>query len=84
MHIATVHDCGRLEQIAGAPEIQWVAPHERVVKCYGCQQDYEVGLFKMEAPADNRFHPWWEVPQGLSYADSVAYWHSQGIDRQHI
>jgi hypothetical protein len=84
IHFAVVHDCDRNTSIAAAPEIQWVAPHERIVKCYGCQQDFEVAGFIITAPSDDPSHPWWNVPQGLSYDDSIIFWQSQGFDRLHL
>lgn len=81
---ATVHGCAAWRQVAGAPYIWWVGPEEESYPCAYCGKTVTVAQTLVTAPHQDPAHPWWQVPQGLSHAESTAFWEARGYFRLHL
>ena len=80
-YVATAHACHAWRRVAGAPYIWWVSPAAEVYACAYCSSSVTVQSARIAKPSDDPSHPWWQVPQGLSYKESLAYWEAQGYYR---
>ena len=79
----TVHGCASSLQVVGAPYIRWVQPSEVSFKCEcGVEVLSEKAL--VARPVDNPKHPWWQVPQNLSFSAAAAFWAQQGQGRVYL
>ena len=83
-HSATVHDCAGWPTVAGARYIWWVSPLERTYNCPYCKTQVDVPSATVPKPVDDGAHPWAQMPQGLSFADSHTWWKAHGHDGPHL
>ena len=74
----SVHGCPQWRQVAGAPYVWWVPATQSTYHCPYCGAPVDVQAHAVTPPVSDPSHPWWKVPQGLSHAESYAYWESQG------
>jgi hypothetical protein len=70
--------------VAGAPYVWWVGPEEQSYTCAFCGAPVSVESVRITKPIEDPTHPWWQVPQGLSYRDSLSYWEAHGYYRPFI
>jgi len=82
--IATVHGCHQWPQVVGAPYIWWVQPFESRYSCPSCGSEVEVSSATIKRPLDDRDHPWWSVPQGMTFAQARQYWVEHGQPRVYL
>jgi hypothetical protein len=81
---ATVHDCTSWPVVAGAPYVWWVQPNETEYHCPNCGSLVDVGAATVARPADDTTHPWWHVPQNLTFDQAAAFWFEQGEARIYL
>ena len=72
--VATVHGCAGWPSIAGAPYIWWLQPDETEYQCRYCQTLVQVSATVVPRPVQDRAHPWWQVPQNMSFEQARAFW----------
>src|SRR2546425_8919869 len=82
--IATVHGCPEWPEIAEAPYIWWVQPHEQRYECPYCRSAVIVSNAKVNRPVDDPSHPWWAVPQGMTFEAARHYWVAHGQHRVYL
>jgi|SRR5712691_1906402 len=82
--IATVHGCPEWPEIAGAPYIWWVQPHEQRYECPYCRSAVIVTNAKVKRPVDDPSHTWWAVPQGMTFEAARHYWVARGQHRVYL
>jgi hypothetical protein len=58
----------------------WKEPHESW-DCPRCGRHFEPSE-AVAWPADNPAHPWWAVPQGMSYDEACDYFEQHAGSRQ--
>ncbi|MBI4499676.1 MAG: hypothetical protein HY700_00805 [Gemmatimonadetes bacterium] len=75
---ASVPRCHGWPQAAGAPYLWWAAPGEESYACEHCGHLVDVQATLIDAPAQDRSHPWWNVPQNLTQAEYTRYWVRNG------
>lgn len=80
----SVHACAPWPKIAGAHYIWWVQPAETTFECPYCHQQVAVAQTLVARPCDDPKHPWWAVPQGISFEQAAAYWAQQGQGRVYL
>ncbi len=80
------HRCDGWPEVADAPYLWWIDPDEKWYTCPYCSKKAPVKSTNpfskgagVKAPADDPDHPWWNVPQGASYATYVKFWESWPI-----
>jgi len=82
--IATVHSCFSWPTIAGAPYIWWVRPGEVKYECPWCKTVVYTQQVTVRRPADDDSHPWWQVPQDLTFEAASTFWHDHGQSRVYL
>jgi len=81
---ATVHGCSSWPTVAGASYIWWVQPEETRYSCPYCGTMVGVVAVGANRPADDRSHPWWQVPQNLTFDQAAAFWLEHGQPRVYL
>ncbi len=81
---ATVHGCRSWPAVAGAPYIWWVQPDETEYRCPYCGTLVGVVAVTVKRPVDDSSHPWWQVPQDLTFDQAAAFWLRQGQARVYL
>ena len=82
--VATAHNCPQWPIVAGAPYIWWVQPNEAQYRCPSCGDTVEVAAVTIKRPVDDRSHPWWQVPQGMSFDEASKFWVGHGQARVYL
>ena len=82
--IATAHECTEWPQVLGASYIWWVQPFESSYTCPSCGSDVKVSSTTVKRPVDDRDHPWWSVPQGMTFDEARQYWTAHGQARVYL
>jgi hypothetical protein len=82
--VATVHGCRGWPQIAGAPYVWWVQPDEPSYGCPYCGSKVTVSSVTVPRPADDSGHPWWTVPQGMTFEEARHFWVEHGQPRVYL
>jgi len=82
--LPTVHRCQQWPQVAGAAYIWWVQPEETEYWCPYCDTLVRVAAVAVKRPADDSSHPWWQVPQDLTFEEAAAFWLKQGQHRVYL
>ena len=82
--IATAHNCREWPQVLGAPYIWWVQPFEGSYSCPTCGDEVKVPSATVKRPVDDRDHPWWSVPQGMTFDAARQYWVEHGQARVYL
>jgi hypothetical protein len=81
---ATVHGCPSWPRVAGAAYVWWVHPQETEYRCPYCGTMVEVATVRTKRPAEDASHPWWQVPQNLSFEEATAFWFQHGEPRVYL
>src|SRR6266849_5044736 len=76
--IATVHGCTTWPETIGAKYIWWVQPSEDKYKCPSCSSEVRVASSTVNRPIDDSSHPWWTVPQGMTFEEAREFWVQHG------
>ena len=82
--VATVHGCRGWPQIVGAPYVWWVQPDEQSYECPYCGSKVTVSSVSVPRPADDSVHPWWAVPQGMTFEEARHFWVEHGQPRVYL
>ena len=82
--ISTVHDCPGWPRVAGASYIWWVQPFESSYTCPTCGSTVKVSSAVVKRPVDDPDHPWWSVPQGMTFAEARKFWVEHGQPRVYL
>jgi len=82
--VATVHGCREWPQIAGALYVWWVQPDEQSYGCPYCGSKVTVSSVTVPRPADDLGHPWWTVPQGMTFEEARHFWVEHGQPRVYL
>ena len=82
--LATVHNCRDWPSVAGAQYLWWVQPHESEYRCPQCGASVRVSAFAVKRPIDDPSHPWWQVPQNMSFEEAASFWVHQGQGRVYL
>jgi hypothetical protein len=80
----TIHACTSWPVVAGAPYIWWVQPGETEYRCPYCGTPVRVAAATVKKPAEDTSHPWWQVPQDLTFDQAAGFWLEQGEARIYL
>jgi hypothetical protein len=81
---ATVHGCPSWPIVAGASYVWWARPEETEYGCPYCGIMVGVVAVSATRPVDDRSHPWWQVPQHLTFDQAAAFWLEEGEARVYL
>jgi len=82
--IATVHGCPSWPKTVGAQYVWWVQPNEGGYECPACGSEVTVSTAIVTRPVDDPRHPWWAVPQEMSFEEARLFWVQHGQPRVYL